>query len=111
MKINLIVVDECGTDYIVETINSNMQQILGDSLDNYIEFRLHELADRYPEARGIYREDEKTYGEMKADRYTEAYEYWLQYAEDNPEEVGDWDPEEWADEQARDEVDNEWGLW
>lgn len=108
MKINLIVIDECGTDYIAEAIDSNMQQILGDNLEKYIEFRLHDLANTYPEARGIYREEEKTMGEMRCDRYTEAYEYWLAYAEEHPEEIDDWDPEEWADEQARGEVDNEW---
>ena len=48
---------------------------------------------------------------MRADRYTEAYEYWLKYAEENPEEIDNWDPEEGADEQARGEMDNEWGLW
>lgn len=108
MKINLIIVDECGSDVIAETIDSNMQQILGDNLEKYIEFRLNDLANTYPEARYIYREDQKTFGEMKCDRYTEAYEYWLKYAEEHPEEIDDWDPEEWADEQARDEVDNEW---
>ena len=111
MKINLIVVDECGTDYIAEVIDSRKQEILGDSVESYVEFRLAQLADRYPEARYIYRENEKTYGEMRADRYTEAYEYWLKYAEENPEEIDNWDPEEWADEQARGEMDNEWGLW
>ena len=106
MKINLIVIDECGTDCIAEVIDSKKQEILGDSLESYIEFRLAQLADRYPEARYIYREDEKSIGEMMCDRYTEIYEYWLTYAEEHPEEVGDWDPEEWADEQARDEMDN-----
>ena len=55
MKINLIVVDECGTDYIAEVIDSRKQEILGDSVESYVEFRLAQLADRYPEARYIYR--------------------------------------------------------
>lgn len=114
MTIKLYVVDECGDEWEAEAIDSRKQEILGDSVENYVEFRLAQLADRYPEARYIYREDQKTYGEMMCDRYTETYEYWLKYAEENPEEVGDWDPEEWADEQARDEMDNQdpyFGGW
>lgn len=108
MKINLIVVDECGTDCIAETIDSRKQEILGDSIESYVEFRLAQLADRYPEARYIYREDEKTLGEQRCEEYKETYEYWLKWAEEHPEEIDDWDPEEWAEEQARSEMDRGW---
>ena len=108
MKINLIVVDECGTDYIAEVIDSRKQEILGDSVESYVEFRLAQLADRYPEARYIYREDEKTLAEQRCEEYEETYEYWLKWAEEHPEEIDNWDPEEWADEQARNEMDRGW---
>lgn len=107
MKINLIVVDECNTSLVAETIDSNMQTILGDNLENYIKFRLNDLSLTYPEARWIYREDEKTLGEIAADKFQEAYESWLEYAKEHPEEV-EWDPEEWAYEQARYEAESEW---
>ena len=108
MKINLIVVDECGTDYIAECIDSRKQEILGDSVESYVEFRLAQLADRSPEARYIYREDEKTLAEQRCEEYEETYEYWLKWAEEHPEEIDNWDPEEWADEQARNEMDRGW---
>lgn len=111
MKINLIIVDECNTEFIAETIDNRQQEAMGELLEGFIEYRLHELRAIYPEAIAIYREDEKTFGEMMSDRYAEAYEYWLTYAEEHPEEVDNWDPEEWADEQARGEVESEWGLW
>ena len=108
MKINLIVVDECGTDYIAEVIDSRKQEILGDSVESYVEFRLTQLADRYPEARYIYREDEKTLAEQRCEEYEETLNYWLKWAEEHPEEIDDWDPEEWAEEQARNEMDRGW---
>lgn len=108
MKINLIVVDELGTDYIAETIDSNMQQILGDNLEKYIEFRLHDLADTYPEALGVYREDEKTLGEQRCEEYDRRYQENLEYALTHEDELDGYDPYEWADETTRDEMDNEW---
>lgn len=108
MKINLIVVDELGTDYIAETIDSRQQEAIGEHLNGFIEHRLNELRDRYPEAIAIYKEEEKTLSELRCEEYKEAYEYWVRYAEEHPEETDDWDPEEWADEQARSEVNRGW---
>ena len=106
MTINLILVDELGTDLIAETIDRAMQEVLGDNLDNYIEFRLSALKDRHPEARFIYREDVKSPSELKCEAYERAYEENLKWAEEHPEEIDGWDPEEWADEQTRYEFDN-----
>lgn len=108
MKINLIIVDECGSDYIEETITSEQQIALGQHLENFIEYRLHELRIAYPEARAIYKEEEKTLNESRCEEYKETYEYWLKWAEEHPEEIDDWDPEEWAEEQARSEMDRGW---
>lgn len=108
MKINLIVVDECGTDCIAETIDSRQQEAMGEHLDGYIEYRLHELRERYPEARAIFREDEKTLGELRCEEYQALFEENLKWAEEHPEEIDNWDPVEWAEEQTRFEMDNGW---
>lgn len=108
MKINLIVIDELGTDYIAETIDSRQQEALGQHLDNFITFRLNELRETYPEAQAIYREDEKTLAEQRCEEYDALFEENLKWAEAHPEELDGLDPIEWADEATRDEMDNEW---
>lgn len=108
MKINLIVIDELGTDYIAETIDSRQQEALGQHLDNFITFRLNELREAYPEAQAIYREDEKTLGEQRCEEYEARYQENLEYALTHEDELDGYDPYEWADETTRDEMDNEW---
>jgi hypothetical protein len=108
MTINLILIDELGTDTVAETITSAQQTAIGEHLENYIAFRLNELRSLYPEARGVYREDIKTPSELRCEEYEETLNYWLKWAEEHPEEIDDWDPEEWAEEQARSEMDRGW---
>lgn len=107
MKINLIVIDELGTDYVAETIDSRAQEALGEHLDNFVTFRLNALKDRYPEARAIYREDEKTYGEMRCEEYEERLQANLEWAYAHADEL-DEDPEEWAIDATQDEMRDEW---
>lgn len=111
MTIKLYVVDECGEEWEAEAIDSRKQEILGEDIENYIDFRLAQLANRFPEARYIYREDQKTLAEQRCDEYSETYEYWLKWAEEHPDEIDNWDPEEWAAEQARNEMDMNRGWW
>ena len=109
MKINLIVVDELGDDLVAQTIDQTQITALGECLEGYIKLRLDELRERYPECRRVYDERIKSLGEERADAYDDAYEEALEYALAHPDEIDDWDPYEWAEDCARDEMSRD--LW
>lgn len=111
MKINLIVIDECGTDYIAETLTAQQQEVLGEHLDGFIAYRIAELRNEYPEAQAVYREDVKSHGELLCEAYHEAFEENLRWALAHEDELDGYDPEEWADDTTREEFNREWGMW
>lgn len=109
MKINLIVIDELGDEMVAQTIDQTQITALGECLEGYLKLRLSELRERYPECRGVYDEHIKSAGEERADAYEAAYNDALEYALAHPDEIDDWDPYEWAEDCARDEMNRD--LW
>lgn len=102
MKINIILVDECGDEVVAECIEAKTIEALGDYLDDFVDMRIEKIRRTYREARGVYREDVKSYSEMRADQYQELFEENLEWAKENPDEIDNMDPIEWAIEATQD---------
>ena len=109
MKINLIVIDELGDEWVAQTIDQTQITALGECLEGYLKLRLNELRERYPECRGVYDEHIKSMGEERADAYEVAYNEALEWALAHEDELDGYDPYEWASECATDEVSRD--LW
>ena len=109
MKVRIMVCDECGDDFCEETYDANAIAAMGEHFDKFVEFRIEEIRNKYPECRWVWKEEEKTLAEERCDRYEARYQENLEWALAHEDEL-DEDPYEWADEQTRDEFDNEW-FW
>lgn len=107
MKVNIILVDECGEEIIAETINGTQIAALGNCLDGYIELRIGQIYQDYPECRGVYREDIKSPAEEAAEQYEAIYEEELAWALEHEEELEE-DPYEYATEMAESYFRNSW---
>lgn len=110
MKVRIMVCDECGDDFCAETYDANAIEAMGEHFDAFVKFRIGEIKARYPECRCVWKEEEKTLGEQRCDMYEALYQENLEWALAHPDEIDGYDPYEWADEQTRDEMDNEW-FW
>ena len=110
MKINIILVDECGDGVIAECIEAKTIEALGRYLDDFVEMRIKDIKRNYPEARGVYREEVKSWGEMRAEQYQEIYEENLEWAKENPDEINEMDPIEWAIEATEDYFNYDAGM-
>lgn len=102
MKVNIILVDECGDEVIAETISETQVQALGNCLDDFVTLRINRLWEEYPEARNLYRETVKSYGEEMAEQAQAIYEEELAWALANPDELDGYDPYEYAQEAVND---------
>ena len=71
MKVQIIVVDECGDDFIAETLEAKTVEAMGEHLDAFVNMRIAEIQETYPECRGVYREDVKSQGELDCELWEE----------------------------------------
>ena len=107
MYYQIIVVDECGDDVVASKIESNVINTLGKiELEVYLETLVNRYREAYPEARSVYAECVKTWGEQIADEYQERIKELVAWAENNPDELDGYDPYDWAIETADDEFSN-----
>ena len=113
MKINLILVDECGDEVVAETISAEIIEALGDALDDFVDVRIAKIEERYPECRGVYRETVKSQGELMCEEYQRLCDEYLEWALAHEDELDGYDPYEWAMDQANDEMANRnpFTLW
>ena len=102
MKVQIILVDECGDDVIADTIDERAVNAMGEHLDSFVEMRINQIKDSYPEARWVYREDIKSQGELDCELWEEIYNKELEWAlsEDGQQELGNDDPYEYAKDMA-----------
>lgn len=105
MKVNIILVDECGDEVIADCIEERAVEALGNHLNDFVDMRVEEIERMYPEARWVYREDVKSLGEKRAEQWQTIYEENLQWAEENPDEIDGMDPFDWAIEATNDYFD------
>ena len=107
MKVNIILVDECGDEVIAETLSSEQVAILRNYLDDFVQVLINKIQDNYPECRGVYREDVKSPGELAAEKWEEIYDEEYAWALAHEDEI-DTDPEEYAHDMADSYFQDNW---
>ena len=106
MEVRIILVEETGEEVIAETFDANAILAMGEHFDKFVSMRIQEIYDQCPEARGIYREEVKSWGELRAEQWQAIYEEELAWALEHEDDI-DEDPEEYAMNQADDYFRND----
>jgi hypothetical protein len=109
MKVQIVLIDECGSEVIADTIEAKAVEAMGEHLDSFVEMRINEIRLNYPEARCVYREDVKSYGEQIADEWERIYNEEYEWALAHEDEI-DTDPEEYAHDMADSYFQNDFFL-
>lgn len=104
MKVNIILVNECGEELIAKTIDAKQVEILGDCLDDFVSLQINKVRNEYPECRNVYREDVKSLAEERCEQAEAIYNAELEWAlsEEGQEELDGYDPYEYAREAVDD---------
>lgn len=104
MKVNIILVDECGDEVIAKTIDETQVKALGDCLDDFVTLQINRIEESYPECRRVYREDVKSLAEERCEQAEAIYQRELEWAlsEEGQEELDGYDPYEYAQEAVND---------